>query len=293
MRDSELILSDDGSIYHLHLKPGEVAEKILLVGDPDRVERVGKHLDKIDFRCHKREFYTLTGWLQGQKISVISTGIGTDNVDIVIHELDALFNIDFATRQIKTESASLKLLRLGTCGGMQTEIPVGSLVASAWAIGGDGLMQYYAPPLSEELQLFANSLMEFRQKEGLENLSWYHAQADPALVDLLENHFPQIHCGITFTAGGFYGPQGRSLGRLPVRYPHLPRQLAGFRYRDFPVLNMEMEASAVLGLGTALGHQAGCLCVILANRQAGEFASDPAVEEQKLIEAGLEVMLKW
>jgi uridine phosphorylase len=293
MRDSELILSDDGSIYHLHLKPGDVAEKILLVGDPDRVERVGKHLDQIDFRCHKREFYTLTGWMQGQKISVISTGIGTDNVDIVIHELDALFNIDFGSRKPKTQTTALKLLRLGTCGGMQKNIPVGSLIASAWAIGGDGLMQYYDQPLSEEGQLFARALMAFRRHEGLENLAWYFAQADPALVNLLEKQFPQIHCGITYTAGGFYGPQGRSLGRLPVRHPDLPQRLARFQHGGFPVLNMEMEASAVLGLGTALGHQAGCLCVILANRQAGEFAADPAVEEQKLIKGGLEVMLAW
>ncbi len=134
MHASELILSDEGAIYHLHLRPGQVAEKVLLVGDPDRVERVGMLMDRIELRCHKREFYTLTGWIQEQRISVISTGIGTDNVDIVLNELDALFNIDFVTRKIRPSLTRLKLLRLGTCGGMQPEVEVGSLVASVWAI---------------------------------------------------------------------------------------------------------------------------------------------------------------
>lgn len=293
MRDSELILTDDGSIYHLHLQPGQVAKKVLLVGDPDRVERIAQELDQVELRCHKREFYTLTGWTQGQKISIISTGIGTDNVDIVLSELDALFNIDFETRAIKEEVTELKILRLGTCGGMQPTVPVGSLVASNWAIGGDGLMPFYSISASPLEQDFAHTWQIYQQQRLPGALSFYTTACAPELDELIRTEFPEIQQGITYTAAGFYGPQGRSLGRIPVRFPDLPEILSGFQYEGQQVLNMEMEASGVLAMAKGLGHQAGCICIILANRQLGQFAEDPAAEEQKLIQTGLEVIRRW
>ncbi|MEL6588750.1 MAG: nucleoside phosphorylase [Bacteroidota bacterium] len=290
MQETELILNADGSIYHLNLLPGELASKLILVGDPDRVERVGAFLEEVEFKKHKREFYTITGSYQGERISVLSTGIGTDNIDVVWHEIDALFNIDFESRRVKDDLQSIQVLRLGTCGGMQEEVPVGTLVASAWAVGGDGLMSYYDYPVYDfALQ---NALDQFWDDlRGA--LPLYHAPADTQLLKILESEFPQIVQGGTFTAGGFYGPQGRSLGRLSVRLPFLTEEIARFRYGERCFLNMEMEAAAIMALGKALGHRCGTLAVILANRAAGAFAQDPKADEQKLIRTGLEVLRKW
>ncbi|MEL6651546.1 MAG: hypothetical protein AAFQ87_12155 [Bacteroidota bacterium] len=179
MQETELILNADGSIYHLNLLPGELASKLILVGDPDRVERVGAFLEEVEFKKHKREFYTITGSFQGERISVLSTGIGTDNIDVVWHEIDALFNIDFESRRVKDDLQSIQVLRLGTCGGMQEEVPVGTLVASAWAVGGDGLMSYYDYPVYDfALQ---NALDQFWDDlRGA--LPLYHAPADTQLL---------------------------------------------------------------------------------------------------------------
>ncbi|MFK7920481.1 MAG: nucleoside phosphorylase [Bacteroidia bacterium] len=290
MQETELILNPDGSIYHLNLLPGDLAPKIILVGDPDRVEKVGAFLDEVEIRKHKREFYTLTGLYEGQRVSVMSTGIGTDNIDIVWHELDALFNIDFETRKPKNQAVSIQALRLGTCGGMQAEVPVGTLIASAWAVGGDGLMNYYDYPIYDTA--LQNALDRFWEKNN-GPLPLYHSPADSALLTMLSDEFPQIMQGGTFTAGGFYGPQGRSLGRLQVKLPSLPDLIGGFRHNEGRFLNMEMEAAAIMSLGKALGHRCGTIATILANRLRGEFAADPKAEEKKLIQTGLSVLSKW
>ncbi len=290
MQETELILNPDGSIYHLDLLPGELATKIIQVGDPDRVKKVGAFLEEVEINKHKREFYTLTGYYKGERVSVISTGIGTDNVDIVWHEIDALFNIDFSTRQPLTQTTKVQALRLGTCGGMQADVEVGTLVASAWAVGGDGLMNYYDFPVYDTA--LQNALDQFWNEIG-GPLPLYHAPADEALLEQLERDFPQILQGGTFTAGGFYGPQGRSLGRLPVKLPNLPDRVGEFRHGQQRFLNMEMEAAAIMSLGKALGHRCGTIAVILANRLKEHFAPDPKKEEQKLIQTGLEVLRKW
>lgn len=290
MQETELILNPDGSIYHLNLLPGDLATKIILVGDPDRVEKVGAFLEEVEIRKHKREFYTLTGRYKGQRVSVMSTGIGTDNIDIVWHEIDALFNIDFETRKPKDQAVSIQVLRLGTCGGMQAEVPVGTLVASAWAVGGDGLMNYYDYPVYDTA--LQNALDRF-WNENNGPLPLYHSPADPALLTLLNDEFPEIMQGGTFTAGGFYGPQGRSLGRLQVKLPSLPDMIGAFQHNGSRFLNMEMEAAAIMSLGKALGHRCGTIAVILANRLRGQFAADPKAAEKKLIQTGLAVLRNW
>lgn len=285
-----MILNPDGSIYHLNLLPGELATKIILVGDPDRVKKVGAFLEEVEVNKHKREFYTLTGYYKGERVSVMSTGIGTDNVDIVWHEIDALFNIDFATRRTLPQTTKVQALRLGTCGGMQADVEVGTLVASAWAVGGDGLMNYYDYPIYDAA--LQNALNHFWAQVG-GPLPLYHAPADEALLSLLSQSFARIMQGGTFTAGGFYGPQGRSLGRLPVKLPRLPDKIGEFRFGGERFLNMEMEAAAIMSLGKALGHRCGTIAVILANRLKAQFAENPKRQEQKLIQTGLEVLRKW
>ena len=289
--ETELILNSDGSVYHLKLKPGELAKKIIFVGDPDRVEKVAKHFDRIEFKRQKREFVTITGYLKGERLSVISTGIGPDNIDIVWNEIDALFNIDFESRIPFANPESIKVLRLGTCGGMQEEIPVGSMVLSNYAIGGDSLMQYYdVDPMSVDL---AQTLRIFQYRNELFYLPLYVASGDDELWEEVAKADPDILGGITFTAAGFYGPQGRSLGRIPVRIPELPDIISQFEYDNHQVLNMEMETAAILALGNALGHQAASLCVILANRITGDFHDDPFAAEAALIEKGLFLLRCW
>ena len=295
MFETELILNSDGSIYHLALHPGELAEKIFLVGDQDRVEKIGKYFDTIEFIRQKREFRTLTGLYQGERMSVVSTGIGTDNIDIVWNEMDALFNISFQTRKPKKRLKRLKVLRIGTCGGMQADVPVNTMVLSAFAIGGDNLMSFYERPQPRGMSAkFAHQWQVFLGHADLD-LPLYLAQGSPHLTRLTKDLFRQIQPGITFTASGFYGPQGRSLGRVPILWPNLPDQISRFSFPEMGlrVLNMEMETSAVLGLGQLLGHEAGSLCVILANRQTGAFSPNPAEAVDKVIRSGLEVMRNW
>ncbi|MEL6673614.1 MAG: nucleoside phosphorylase [Bacteroidota bacterium] len=290
MNASEFILNADGSVYHLHLKPGEVAEKIIFVGDPDRVSRVGDFFDEIELRRQKREFHTLTGVYGGQRMTVISTGIGTDNIDIVWQELDALFNLNFDARLPKTELTTLRVLRLGTCGGLQEHVPVGTIVNSRFAIGADGLMHYYQHPSHPGL---SQQWAAYAAVSGLIDVRGYPAEGSSSFERVLRRNFSGVESGITFTAAGFYGPQGRAAGRLPLRFPQLPDRMAGFVYEDYRVLNMEMETAGILGMGQALGHEAASLSVILANRPLGTFADDPAREEKRLIHMGLEAMLRW
>lgn len=293
MHASELILTPEGAVYHLRLHPGEVAPKILLVGDPGRVEKVARRFSHREFTRSQREFYTITGTYAGERLTVISTGIGTDNIDITLSELDALFNLDFVHRRPVAQVQPLKLLRLGTCGSMQPDLPLGSLVHSRYAIGGDGVMAYYRLPAHPATAALAAAWAAYPPVASLD-IPHYFAAADTGLDQLIARAFPSIRGGITFTAAGFYGPQGRALGRIPLAYPDLPERLAGLRLPDGSrVLNMEMESAAILAFGTALGHQAGTLATVLANRPAGTFAPDPAALVEDLIDTGLELMRAW
>ncbi|MEM9984298.1 MAG: nucleoside phosphorylase [Bacteroidota bacterium] len=294
--DSELILNADGSLYHLHLHPNDLAEKVIFVGDQARVDKVARHLDRIELTRQHREFRTITGELAGERISILSTGIGPDNIDIVWNELDALLNFDLETRRVKSELSKLKVLRLGTCGGLQAGVEVGSFVHSRYAIGGDALMSYYAPSSKAPAatQALRLTLRQWRQQHFPDQAQpWYVAQGDEDLDERIATHFPQILAGITFTAAGFYGPQGRALGRLPLGFDQLPERLASFEFDGLKLLNFEMETAAILSLGHALGHQAGSLSVILANRAQRRFHPDPSAAIEALITAGLEIMLGW
>ncbi|MEL6256548.1 MAG: nucleoside phosphorylase [Bacteroidota bacterium] len=289
---SELILNPDGSIYHLHLKPGQVAEKIFFVGDPMRVEKVSQHFDQIHFEVKNREFYSISGRIGPTELSVISTGIGTDNIDIVWNELDAIFNFDLSNRTIKKELRSIKVLRLGTCGGLQEDIEVGTLVNSRFAIGADSLMHFYDTQEYTNLT-FQKALLDFQVDYLPSSPAFYGSEASKSFSELVRKESYPVKEGITLTAAGFYGPQGRSLGRLPLRSENLIDQLKKFHFAGLPVLNLEMETSGILGLGKGLGHQAASLSAILANRSTGKFADDPAGVVGKLIETGIELMLKW
>mgnify|MGYP001206650764 CR=1 FL=1 len=287
---SELVINRDGSVYHLNIKPGELAEKIICVGDPDRVEKVCLHFDTVEMMRRKREFVSATGTYAGQRLSVISSGIGTDNMDIVLNEIDALFNIDFDTRQLRPRLTPLQFLRLGTCGGMQAGIPLGTIINSRHAIGSDGLLHFYRGAGESGLD---RAFSAYEKQMGGLPFSLYTAEGDADLAQWLSTAYPEIRSGITFTASGFYGPQGRSIGRLSVAMPDLPERLAGFSYGGFSLLNMEMETSALLGLCRLLGHRAGSLCTVLANRREQTFSDDPAALVEKLILTGLDVMARW
>lgn len=291
MKASELIKNPDGSVYHLALKPGQIADKIIFVGDQKRVDRFVNFFDHIEFQQQKREFHTLTGTISGQRVSVISTGIGTDNIDIVWNELDALANIDLFTGRIKDQLSSLKVLRLGTCGGLQPEISVGSFVNSIYAIGSDALLHYY--PVQKEYENLRSAFLSFWNKTFPSCPEFYATGNAESLNLLLGRKYPNVIPGITFTAAGFYAPQGRNQGRAGVRFTNLPARLAAFNHHNIFMTNMEMETSGILGLGKTLGHEAGSISVILANRHTGEFSSDPARDELNLIETGLEILMDW
>lgn len=281
-----LILNADGSIYHLHLRPEELAKHIVLVGDPDRVDAVAQHFEQIEFTRQHREFRACTGVCMGKRITCLSTGIGTDNIDIVLNELDALVNIDFATREVKprTQQTQLHILRLGTCGGMQPAVAVGSLVASQYAIGTDGLLNFYAEhPTADEFSSALSSF--FQEKMPTARIFPYGAASSLPL-----SH-PDIQAGITFTANGFYAPQGRDMLRTkPIG--DMPSLMADFTFADLQVLNMEMETAGILGLSALLGHKAASLSVILANRPLGIFHENPAAAIERLIAVGLPLLLR-
>lgn len=283
MKPSELILNPDGSIYHLHLLPEQIAPLIITVGDQDRVEQVSQYFDRIEHKVQKREFKTHTGWLGKTRISVISTGIGPDNIDIVLNEIDALFNIDLTTRQIKSTIQPLTFIRIGTSGGLQKEIPVDAMVASSGAFGLDGLLQFYQ---GEDLQAnpILSALTDHCQPRWEFPLAPYYASADAALLQRFQNGFYQ---GITATNPGFYGPQGRQL-RAKVKAPDYLDLLQTFSFKGNQIVNLEMETSAIYGLSAILGHKAVSLSAILANRATGHFSSDPGKSVRQLIETALE-----
>ena len=270
IKSSELILNPDGSVFHLRLLPGQIADTIILVGDQGRVEMVSSHFDHVETKVQNREFITHTGSFKGHRISAISTGIGTDNIDIVVNELDALVNVDFDLRKPRTELKKLDLIRLGTSGAIQPEIPLGTYLLTKTAIGFDGLLNYYSWPNNVSNQEFLTSFTEF--------VNWdpalpkpYVVNADQQLFDLFSGN--EVVPGITVSASGFYGPQGRII-RLPLAKSDLNERIANFRYGNEMVTNIEMESSAIYGLASLLGHRALTLCAIIANRATGEFMGD-------------------
>jgi len=273
---SELILNPDGSVYHLSLHPDDIATTILAVGDPDRVAKVSQYFDHIELKKQKREIVTHTGTLGGQRLTVISTGMGTDNVELVLTELDALVNIDLVTRQPKPQLTSLNIIRLGTSGSLQADLPVGSLVASHSALGLDPLMDFYQylPPISTDrsADFWANLGSQVQQLLQL----GYQPYAALASTGLLKKLAADFLPGHTLTCPGFYAPQGRQI-RAPHRLPDLMDRLANFRAGDFRFTNFEMETAAYYALGTLLGHHTLSLNAIVANRATKEF--DPQADK--------------
>lgn len=265
---SELIINEDESIFHLHLKPHELADKVILVGDPGRVALVASHFDGVECEVNNREFRTITGNFKNKRITIVSTGIGCDNIDIVLNELDALANIDFETRKEKTILRQLTLVRIGTCGGLQKNTPIGTFIASKKSIGFDGLLNYYAK--REELDItFEN---EFKKQ-----VNWnpqlgnpYVADADMKLLEQIAQD--DMVRGITISCGGFFGPQGRRL-RIPLADPLLNEKIVKFEYNGDRITNFEMESSALAGLAQHLGHKALTCCMVIANRRQKEANS--------------------
>lgn len=277
IKESELIINKDGSIFHLHLLPEDIADDILLVGDPGRVEVVASFFDTIELKKHNREFYTVTGTYRGKRVTVISTGIGTDNIDIVVNELDALANIDLKTRTVKKEHKSLNLIRIGTSGSLQADVPVDSFLMSKRSIGFDGLLNFY-----EGRNEISDLDFEFAFKY---HVQWNYLLPSPYVVDASEELIKKldgdnITKGVTISAPGFYGPQGRKL-RLPIIDPDINDKIESFELKGQKITNYEMESSAIFGLSKLLGHQAIALCAIIANRPKGEYSKDykPVVKE--------------
>ena len=281
--ESELILDNRGAIYHIGIRPEELASTVLLVGDPDRVKKVSRHFDSIEFEWQHREFITHTGFIGNKRISVISTGIGPDNIDIALNEIDALANIDFNNRSIKASLSSLVLIRLGTSGSLQQHIPVDSFVAGTHGLGIDNVMHFYTPQNNPEEQTLIEA---FKNYTGLTegNVLPYIQEGNPQLLQIFSEGYVQ---GITIGCPGFFGPQGRIL-RLQLAYPGLVDKLSHFRFNEHYISNFEMESSAIYGLGKMLGHQCISLNVIVANRILKEFSKDSAKAVDELIKYSLD-----
>lgn len=264
--ESELIINPDGSIFHLHVKPEQLADKIILVGDPGRVALVASHFETKECEVESREFKTITGTYKGKRITVQSTGIGCDNIDIVVNEMDALANIDFKTRHEKETFKQLTFVRIGTCGGLQPYTPVGTFVASVKSIGFDGLLNFYAG---------RNDVCDLKLEEAFKKyMNWspllsapYVIDGDKELVDRIAGE--DMVRGITIACGGFFGPQGREL-RIPLADPHQNEKVESFVYGDLRITNFEMESSALAGLSALMGHKAMTCCMVIANRVAKE-----------------------
>jgi len=263
---SELIINEDGSVFHLHVRPEQLADKVILVGDPGRVQTVAAHFERMECDIQSREFHTITGWFQGKRISVVSTGIGCDNIDIVLNELDALANIDFETRTEKEQLRSLELVRIGTCGGLQPNTPVGTYIASCKSIGFDGLLNFYAG---------RNDVCDLAFEEAFkQHMHWNPLLCAPYVIDanaeLIERVAGKdmVH-GVTIACGGFFGPQGREL-RIPLADPDQNKKVESFEYQGWKITNFEMESSALAGLARLMGHRAMTCCMVIANRLAGE-----------------------
>lgn len=260
--ESELILNQDGSVFHLHIKPEQLAHKVILVGDPGRVSLVASHFTDIEMEVQSREFHSITGKYQGKRITVASTGIGCDNIDIVVNELDALVNIDFATRTEKAEKSSLEIVRIGTCGGLQEYTPVGTFIVSEKSIGFDGLLNFYAGR-NEVCNLALEDAFTKHMHWNPQLCAPYVIEADEELTNRIGGD-DMVH-GITIACGGFYGPQGRQL-RIPLADPDQNAKVESFEYEGMHITNFEMESSALAGLSKLLGHKATTCCMVIANR---------------------------
>ena len=281
--ESELIINGDGSVFHLHMRPEQLADNVILVGDPGRVDMVAEFLTDIEFRNASREFVSTTGRYNGKRFTVLSTGIGCDNIDIVMNELDALANIDFTTREIKPEKRSLNILRIGTCGAIQKDIPLGSFVFSHVSVGCDGLLNWYA-----DRDRIAMPGIEEAFKE---HVHWAKHLPDPYFVMASEKLIDKFaDCtvkGMTISASGFYGPQGRIL-RMPLAMPDMLDDFASFDYEGRRSTNFEMEGSAVAGIARHLGHNAGTVSCVIANRRIGSSNRDYKPQVRKLVELCLQ-----
>lgn len=266
--ESELIINKDGSVFHLHVRPEQLADKVILVGDPGRVALVASHFEEKEMEVESREFRTVTGTYKGKRITVISTGIGCDNIDIVMNEVDALANIDFQTRTEKQQLRSLEIVRIGTCGGLQLNTPEGTFICSEYSVGFDGLLNFYEG---------RNAVCDLKMERALiSHLGWtgnmcqpypYVIKADEHLVERIAQN--DMVRGITVACGGFFGPQGRQL-RVPLVDPHQNEKIESFEYEGMHITNFEMESSALAGLTKLMGHRATTACMVIANRRAGK-----------------------
>lgn len=276
--ESELIINERGAVYHLDLKPEEIAGTIITVGDPDRVREVSKYFEKIEVKRQHREFISHTGFVGNKRLTVLSSGIGPDNIDIVINELDALANIDFKTREIKKELKSLNIIRIGTSGSLQEDIPVDSFVASTHGLGVDNLLNFYRHEQNEQEKELLHSFITHTQIHGQIGNPYISSCS----ASLIKHFVKDFHQGITVTCPGFYGPQGRIL-RLGIRNPELINRLTDFRFGQHRITNFEMETSAIYGLGKLLGHHCLAVNAIVANRVKKEFSKDGKATVENLI----------
>jgi len=282
--ESELIINGDGSIFHLHVKPEQLADKVILVGDPGRVSLVASHFDSKECDIESREFHTITGTYHGKRISVVSTGIGCDNIDIVLNELDALANIDFKTRTEKEQLRQLTLVRIGTCGGLQEYTPVGTFIASEKSIGFDGLLNFYSG---------RNDVCDLPFEEAFkQHMLWNPQLCAPYVIDADKDTLERIAGdemvrGVTIACGGFFGPQGREL-RIPLADPKQNEKVESFEYNGYRITNFEMESSALAGLARLMGHKAVTCCMVIANRRAKNVNANYKNSIDELIKLVLE-----
>ena len=282
--ESELVINADGSVFHLHLRPDQLADRVILVGDPARVTAIASYLDSQECEVSNREFHTITGTYRGKRISIVSHGIGTDNIDIVLNELDALANIDFQTRTILPTHRQLTLVRIGTSGGLQPFVPIGSYVAAEKSVGFDGVIYFYA---NNESVRDTNLESELRRQLEwkIDGLRPYAVSADPSLIEQITRG--DIIRGITIAANGFYGPQGREL-RLPLTDPDLNKKIEAFDYHGQKITNFEMESSSLAGLAALMGHRAMTVCCIIAGRVDKRMNTDYKNSMENLIKLVLE-----
>lgn len=283
IKNADLLICEDGSIYHLALQPEQLADTIIIVGDPDRVGLISNHFDTVECKISNREFNTHTGMLKGKRITVLSTGIGTDNIDIVMNELDALANIDLSSRQVKPDHKTLTVIRIGTSGSIQADIPIGSFALSTYGLGLDNLLHYYDN---------GSNTLDLQMSEAfMKHTAWNENLSKPYFVkgseELIRKFEQGTVKGITATAPGFYGPQGRVL-RLGLADPGLNEKIRSFRYKNERVINFEMETSALYGLGNLLGHRVMTVCALIANRATNETWPDHKALIGKLIDLVLE-----
>ena len=282
--ESELIINDRGAVYHIDLRPDELGDTVVTVGDPDRVKEVSKYFDNIEVKRQHREFISHTGYINKKRITVLSSGIGPDNIDIVINELDALVNIDFETREIKKQLKSLNIIRIGTSGSLQSDIPVDSFVASTHGLGIDNLLNFYRYEQNDEEQQLIHSFVTHTQIHGQIG----HPYITSGAGSLIKHFVKDFHHGITVTCPGFYGPQGRIL-RLGIRNPELISRLTDFRFGQHRITNFEMETSAIYGLGKLLGHNCLAVNAIVANRIKKEFSKDGKAAVENLIKKFVQI----